>query len=743
QLGPSRLISFRDVGGKLLVEQQNVVFRAVSESADEHGAVRDSFATSVLWAGPFETRDADGRLLVDITSLVLRDAHRIASRLKRTQQGSFSLDTARSAVDTRNCLALPDNIELEGLLTFTSSEPGQHVMATTPEPTAVTLTVHHSLIRLPDGDYTPRRFDPRVACNSVSFVDFAAPLDEPLESNWILRHRLKKVDPTAPRSRPVEPIVYYVDRGAPEPIKQALIDGASWWNEAFERIGFLDAFRVEELPEGAHPLDVRFNVIQWVHRSTRGWSYGGTIHDPRTGEILKGHVTLGSLRVRQDRRIFEGLAGTQKTGSGDADDPIELALARIRQLSAHEVGHTLGFAHNFAASSYGRASVMDYPAPLVRVRDDTLDFSDAYAVGIGKWDTHCVRYAYADFPPGADEQVELEKIIDEGQKRQFVFVSDLDARPEGAAHPLANLWDNAADPVDELERLIDVRHIALRQFGRHNVTPGTPLDHLHETFVPVYLFHRYQVAAAVKTLGGLSYQYAVAGARQLGAQLLPPADQRRALQVLLHTIEPEFLDIPDKTLSVLIPRTFGSWRNREQFRSSTTPAFDPLGAASAAVDVTISLVLNPARCARLIDHHRRDATMPPLDEVVTALTQRAFAAPDGEPLRLLAIRQRVQHVLVARLIGLAQDEQADPAVRSTINDQLTELHQRMVASVDETNRPHARQLAGLIVRHLNRPFAAAPPTRAADPLPPGAPIGAGLDFMSACSTDGGAGRFVP
>ena len=727
KIGSTRVVQLHRIGRRLYVIQPNLGFRATSDNPDERRAVEQAFARSVLWSGPVVAEAPTGDFVVDFTDFVVRDAYGVVRTLKRTGQGKFELDDDRSTLDPSQVLAFPDNLEFEAILTFGSDEPGPEVRRVTPTPDSVTLVQHHSLVRLPDAGYEPREFDPRSGALWIGYHDYAAPLDGPIERKWIVRHRLQKKDPSAERSEPVEPIVYHVDRGAPEPVRQALIDGARWWNRAFEAAGYVDAFRVELLPEDAHPLDVRYNVIQWVHRQTRGWSYGGGVVDPRTGERIKGHVSLGSLRVRQDRRLFEGLLGTQKTGTGAPDDPIELSLARIRQLSAHEVGHTIGFAHNFTASTWGdRASVMDYPAPLIRVGDDaTLDVSEAYAVGVGPWDETTVQYSYADFPPGTDEAAALDSILRASLERSEEFISDGDARPVGGAHPTAHLWDNGRDPVSMLREQLEVRRIALERFGLDNLPKGEPVGLLQQTFVPVYLHHRFQLEAAVKLVGGVDYRYNMPGDDQPLARPLPETVQRDALDAVLQCLEPTMLDIADSTLALLVPRPYGhQGPNRELFDGATGPVFDPMSAAATAADHAVHMLLAPERCMRLIDQQRRMVVPFGLDDTIDALIERTFDRR-AETERLRALQREVQRLVVDRLVERAFDPDTPSAVRVVIESRLARLQNRLVrrGGGEGIDAAHDAVLARDLDRYLYQREWREPRGWRAPKMPPGSPIG--------------------
>lgn len=736
QIGGQRILVLRHMGGKVLFEEPNLDFRARTSDPLEADAVRESFASSVHWSAKPAARDEDGSVLIDLTPFLLMDAHGVVGKLRGTDQGSYRLDGDRCALDLDQCLAFPDNVEFEALLTYAGDDPGRHVRASVPTGQAITLIQHHSFIRLPDTDYEPRNFDPRTGSFALSFLDYSVPLTESMEVRWATRHRLEKTDPTAAVSPVKEPIVYYIDSGAPEPVRSALVEGGNWWAEAFEAAGFQDAFRVEVMPEGMHPLDVRYNVVQWVHRSTRGWSYGGSIRDPRTGEILKGIVSLGSLRVRQDRLLFEGLAGTEKTGSGAADDPVQLALARLRQLSAHEIGHTIGMAHNFAASTYGRASVMDYPVPRVSV-DETgrLDFSEAYGVGVGAWDKHAIRWLYSEFPQGADEKAELDRIAQEGIDAGLIYLSDADARPAGAADPRANLWDDGADPIAALEQALLVREVALANFGTGNLPEGRPLAMLQEVLAPVYLFHRYQVDAVVKYVGGFHYQHALRGDGQGGAMAVDTGEQVRALAALNAALDPAGLDLPDAVLDLLLPRPSGYGSNRELFSGSNAPGFDGLAAAEAAANQVLRGVLQPERCARVLDQNRRDARFLELDVVIDRLLTGFFInTPRREDPRTAEIRRRIERAAIHALMDLASSTRTSPGVRDVAEGSLVGLQTRM-ANGDKRVREgfHHAYLVREIQRFLDREDAGQREPDSPKDLPPGSPIGHDAWQLEHCS----------
>ncbi len=672
QLGETHIVKFLRVGTKILLIQPNYSFRAISESPSEKRAVEEAFAQSVLWGFKVEAEE-EGRVLVDATPFFMEDAHGIISRLQRADQGSFRIDQTRSAVYLPRTKNFPQNTEIEMILTFTSQNPGMMLRQVVPEPSAITVRQHHSFIQLPDEGFDPRMYDPRSNFFGMAFMDFAVPIDQPLAKSFVARHRLRKKDPNAEVSDPVKPIVYYVDPGVPEPIRSALIEGASWWNEAFEAIGFRNAFQVKVLPEDADPMDIRYNMINWVHRSTRGWSYGSTVTDPRTGEILKGHVALGSQRLRQDFLIAQGLVAEYGEGKEDSAEMVELALARIRQLSCHEVGHTLGMGHNYAASVNDRASVMDYPHPLIRIKDDgSLDLSEAYATGIGEWDKVSIAYGYQDFPEGVEEEKELRAILDGAFSRGLVFLASQDAGPS-SAHPLAATWDNGKDPVDELERVMKIRAIALEGFSEKRIPMWAPMAALEEVLVTTYLFHRYQVEAASSVLGGLIYNHKLRGDVQKDPQIVPADEQRRALDVILQTISASNLAFDEKILNIIPPRPPGYRQTRELFPGHTGSTFDPLGAAEAAANLTVGLILHPERAARLVEYHSRYKYCPGFDEVLDKVITFTWKSTFKSGI-FAEIQRVVNNVVLYHLMSLASEERNASQVRALAFAKLDELN---------------------------------------------------------------------
>ena len=724
QLGGEHVVRFIRSGPKILLLEPNQGFRAVTEDPDEQKAVEEAFAQSVLWGFEVAAEDGD-TVLVDATSFFLRDAHGIIGTLKQTKQGTYRLDGTRSACYLPRTKNFPRNTEVEATLTFTGDDPGAWLRSVVPTPEAVTVRVHHSFVQLPDNHYRPRVFDPRAGFFGISYMDYAAPIGEPVLKQFIARHRLQKKDPSAVMSDAVKPIVYYVDRGAPEPIRSALIEGAGWWNQAFEAAGYRNAFRVELMPKDADPMDIRYNVIQWVHRSTRGWSYGGSVTDPRTGEILKGHVTLGSLRVRQDYLIAEGLLSPYEDGKPVSKDMEVMALARLRQLAAHEVGHTLGLAHNYIASTADRASVMDYPHPLIRINNDgTLNLSNAYAVGIGSWDKVAIAYGYQDFPESTNEANSLKETLLGAMKKGLTFLSDQDARPPGSAHPLVHLWDNGTNAVDELSHMMEVRAIALKRFSENNIRPGMPMATLEEVLVPLYLSHRYQLEAAAKVLGGLTYSYAMRGDGQAVTSPVPAKEQRRALEALLKALTPQALVLPDRIVGILPPRPMGYPPHRELFSGRTGLTFDPLAPAEAVSNQVLGLLLNPERAARLVEHHAEDSGMPDLGEVIDRILTTTWKSFHGTGTNA-EIQRVVDNVALYHLMQLAANDRAAVQSRAIATLKMAGLKEWMgretKTTKDENERAHLMFAIAEIDTFQKNPKQPSLPQPAE--APPGQPIG--------------------
>ena len=717
QLGNERVVSFSKSGNKLMLIQPNLRYRSTSDNPLEQRSIKEAFAKSVLFGFPIEETTKDG-YVIDLTPFLMQDAHGVAQRLKQTKQGVFSIDKSRSAVSLPRTKAFPKNIEFDMMLTFAGNATGSLVRSVTPTPDAVTVHQHHSFVALPDNNYSPREFDPRSGANAMTFYDYTTPVSEPTKKQYIYRHRLEKKDPLAAVSEAVEPIVYYLDNGTPEPVRSALLEGGQWWNQAFESIGFKDAFQVKILPDDADPLDVRYNVIQWIHRSTRGWSYGSSVSDPRTGEIIKGHVSLGSLRIRQDFMIALGLLEAPfAEGANKENEALEMALARIRQLSAHEIGHTLGFAHNFTSSAKNRTSVMDYPHPNIEMQGDQISIANAYEVGIGDWDKVTVAYAYSDFPEGTDEKEALNAVIDQSAAAGHRFISDSDARPLGGAHPKAHLWDNGGVATDELARLMKIRKQALGQLSLDHLREGEPYSTLEDRFVPMYLLHRYQVEAVVKLIGGVDYDYAVKGSQNYQVQVVDATTQRNALLGYLNALAPDALAIPKTLHPLLPPRSFSNPRTRENFLSQTGVAFDYLGIAHSLSDALIGMLLHPDRANRLVTQYGFDANQLSLKEMLDTLVDSHFKVKPRDR-HQAQLNDLVKSTILKHLMYLGQQPDANPIVKALIVKQLVALD-RWLAGQEEEGFSEVYRMQ--IDRYFEAPADFQPPTPKR--LPDGSPIG--------------------
>ena len=717
QLGKTRIVYFHRIGPKVLLFQPNYSYRALSGNPDEVKDVDDSFTSAVIWGFKVDTEEGE-RVLVDATEFLMRDEKDVITRLKQMDEGEYEVDLSKSAIWMPGTKNFPLNTEFEALLTYKGRAPGGYVTSVAAEPKLLTMRQHHSFIQLPDDNFEPRLWDPRSMFGSNTYNDYSAPVDQSIQKKLIRRHRLKKKNPKEEYGEAVDPIVYYVDRGVPEPIRSALVEGAAWWNQAFEAAGYKDAFRCEVLPEGADNLDIRYNIINWVHRTTRGWSYGFGIDDPRTGEIIKGQVALGSLRIRHDFMIAEGLIADYEDGS-ETSEMLEMALARIRQLSVHEVGHTLGVGHNFASNVNGRFSVMDYPAMWVKIDDDgKLNLSEAYETGVGEWDKVYINFGYRDYPKGADVDSESKFILDGAFERGLLFAP---GQGSGAAgdHPLDNPWVNGTDPVDELERIIKLRKIALDGFSERRIKPGMPMALLEEPLVTTYLYHRFSTEAACSKIGGLYYNHTLRGDTQKDPEIVSGDEQRHAIEVVLRTINPEFLEMPERVLEIMPPRLRGlgphkltlqepSLINRDVFPGRTGNPFDPLGAAEVAANFTVERLLHHERAARVLEYHTRNNYTPSLGEVIDALIEVTWKKTYESGYHA-ELGRMVNSLVLYNLIKLASNREAAMSVRSIAYLKLGEtqewLRKQGKNVKDESYRAHYLFSKDLIELYQENPTA--------------------------------------
>ncbi|WP_371194619.1 zinc-dependent metalloprotease [Glaciecola sp. SC05] len=714
QLGDTRLVKFVRFGNKILLQQVNTEYRASSTNDAERRSIDEAFADSVI-AGFIIDSETDSTLTFDYTDFLLSDIHGISDRLSASGQGAYSLDKSRSGIYLPRSKAFPENTELEALVTFAGSPKGQYIKDVTPDAKSVTVHLHHSFIMLPDDNYEPRVFHPFSGFWKHSYRDYSVPIEADMEIKYIPRHRLSKLNPEALISEALEPIVYYLDPGIPEPVMTALKEGAQWWDQAFEAAGYKNAFQVKVLPADADPMDVRYNVIQWVHRATRGWSYGSSVIDPRTGEIIKGHVTLGSLRVRQDYLIALGLTSPFTDKETDTSAQLNLALDRIRQLSAHEVGHTIGIAHNFAASENDRASVMDYPHPLVTLQNDQIDLSDAYDKGIGDWDKYVVTYGYKDFADGIDEQAALLELVAQAKANGFLYKSDPDARTPSRASADGHLWDNGANPIDEFTRISDVRAHALKNFGVNSLPYGSAYSELEERLVPIYYAHRYQLDALVKQISGVEYDYAVKSSSSPIQKVtaVEAGVQRKALELMLLSASADYLSLPNELLSLIPPKAYGSSRTRESMGSRMGIAFDPVTAAESAAGYSLAILLNPQRLNRVAYQHSMNNDIPSVAEIASGVFERLVKVDSSN-----ALEARISYVALSVVFDTLSSDLLAPEVKLALQNQLMEFQNQL------SKQRRAGAESKVLLKHLQHYWdhGTWPMRMKLIPLPPGSPI---------------------
>ena len=693
QLGDSRVVYFTKRGNRILLIQPNLRYVSNSSNYLENKAVKEAFARSVLFGFDIIEKTKDS-YKIDITSFLIRDAHGVSQRLRNSNSGSYTLNKSMSAIDLDRTKAFPKNIEFDVLLTFTGNPSGNLVRSVTPTPSNLTVNQHHSFVKLPDNNYKKRKFDPRSGSNPFIVYDYSTPIEDKLEQRFIVRHRLNKKYPKQEISEPVEPIVYYIDNGTPEPVKSALIEGGNWWNQAFESAGYKDAFRIEVLPEDADPMDVRYNLIQWIHRSTRGWSYGANIVDPRTGEIIKGQVSLGSLRVRQDYMILSGLI----------DNPNDIenkslikktSLDRIRQLSAHEIGHTLGFAHNYISSANNRSSVMDYPHPKIDIVNGDINIDNAYSKNIGDWDKVSVRYAYTDFQENENEDVKLNDIIEEAVNKGLYFLSDSDSRPVGSANPFSHLWDNGEFPYKELDKLLKVRDLALKNIDLDNLVDGEPYDRIEDILVPIYMLHRYQIESAAKAIGGVDYLYFVKNKNNDKVKFVDSKLQKESLKSLLNVLNPKNLVLPNNLIQILSPRSFRNPRTRENFESNTGVTFDYINASSSIINHTLTFLMNPERINRIYQQNMFGENILMLDDYLTIISNSIFSNKRMSPYES-SINKNTSSLFLDHLFLTFNNSNTNDLSKSVILSSIMNTKEKLSSNLNDYNSFLVNKINGFI-----------------------------------------------
>ncbi|WP_282124338.1 zinc-dependent metalloprotease [Algibacter mikhailovii] len=716
KIGSQQIVYFQKAGNKLLLIQPNLKFRATTKNQLEKASVEQAFGKSVLFGFPILGKTEKG-YEIDLTPFLMQDVFNVAGQLQKSKQGNYSIDKQRSALNFERTKAFPKNVEFETLITLQGKPTGTKLKSVVPNTHYVTTYQHHSFIALPEPGYETRAYHPNCGSWDFSYYDYATPIEENIKKQLIERHRLVKKNPEEAISEAVEPIIYYLDNGTPEPVRSALLEGGAWWNQAFESIGYKDAFQIKILPDDADPLDVRYNVIQWVHRSTRGWSYGASITDPRTGEIIKGHVSLGSLRIRHDYMIAKAISNKPYASTNNKEqEMLNMAVARIRQLSAHEIGHTLGFQHNFAASVNDKASVMDYPHPTFELHGDEITYNTAYATGIGEWDKIATAFAY-----GTGSHSERVSNLNKALKDGFKNMSDSDVIPGGVSST-GHRWDNGADATAELERILTVRQVAMHQFSIDNIDEGEAINTLEDLFVPIYFMHRYQIEAAVKSVAGMDYHRATKGDGGKAASILPKSQQLSALNVILKSISPKELAIPITQLPLFPPRPSAT-KSNENFKGTTGIAFDAISATTMNVSHTLKLLLHPQRVSRLYQQHVLDNEQLGLEETLDTILANSIYTAMHEDSYYQSIQQNKSYIILDLLMGLSQSDKILPQVKSIIDHKLKEVQNQLAKTKNKSVFSLAIQER--IANYFEHPNAIKP-YKIPD-IPMGSPIGSYCD----------------
>jgi hypothetical protein len=725
ETGVEALVHFERRGSRVLLVRSNERHQARGGDEALQRSVAESFPRSVLASFAITSQGPEGTV-VDATDFFLSDVFDVAARLRGARMGAVRVDANRSFIDGSRVRAFPSNTEVRAVLSYVSDDPSSDIRRVAPEARSMTLEQQHSFVRLPARPLAIRPYDPRAGLFSYDYFDFAQGPTSDYRQRGAIRWRLEPRDTAAylrgQLVEPVTPIVYYLDPAIPEPYRSAFIDGGMWWNRIFEAAGWRNAFRVEALPAGVDPMDARYPVLYWVHRQERGPSVGPAFVDPRTGEIVSTTVRMDSYRSLVDHDIYMGLVPA--ADGRLALDATAFSMARRRQHVAHEIGHTLGLAHNYIASTQNRSSVMDYPYPLVTLgAEGRIDVSQAYRPSGGAHDTLAIRYAYTWFPNAQAEGDGLKRIVREAEQKGLRFVTDAHVDGSGSI-PGASQWVEGADMLSALERTIGVRRVLVERFDRRAAQPGEPLAVLNRRFAHVYLHHRYALAGATKYIGGMDFGYALAGEPTVPTAILPVSEQRRALRLVLSTLQPAELRVPDRVVSLIPPVPPGYDDDLTLIPTPAGTAFDPIALAHSFAQEVVDALLHPQRAARVVSFHARDAANLSLDEVLAALIEATWSAPSaagGQVSEMDAsLRRATQRAALDGLLDLAGSAAATAQVRALAAEHVERLRQSLEANAGTSPQDRAHRAAAR--RDIERYFAgrddrAARPRPAPIPLP--------------------------